>query len=57
MAVTAVSGTNQCAEIASTARGRGIPAPISRHARVHSFSSRAFIGFPWPKKSAGIEGI
>ena len=32
IAVTQVPGTNQCAEIASTARGRGIARPIRLHA-------------------------
>jgi len=32
--VTAVSGTNQCAEMARIARGRGISSPMRRQASV-----------------------
>src|SRR5688572_1700105 len=53
MAVTRTAGTYQWAETASTARGRGSEAPRARQARVYALSCRAFIGFPWPKKSAG----
>jgi hypothetical protein len=34
MAVTAVAPIYQCAEITSTARGRGSASPSARHARV-----------------------
>jgi len=54
IAVTAVTGTNQCAEIDKITRGRGIRAPMETHAEVYSFFASAFMGFPWPKKIAGM---
>src|SRR5689334_23072294 len=56
IAVTAVYGTYQCAEMATTARGFGIDVPMFRHARVYSFSARAFMGLPCPTKIAGRRG-
>src|SRR5580698_10047546 len=52
-AVTAVPGTNQCAEIDRIALGLGRLAPITRQASANS-PPRAFMGLPWPKKIAGI---
>ena len=54
MAVTAVPLMYQCAEIASTARGRGRLAPNARHAAVKRLVSSVFIGLPWPMKAAGM---
>src|SRR5690349_14319900 len=48
---------NQCAEIVSTARGRGNATPNARHERVKSLSSSVFIGEPWPMNAAGIGSI
>jgi hypothetical protein len=42
MAVTAVTGTNQCAETDRIARGRGIEAPTEAHAAVYAFFASAF---------------
>src|SRR5215472_1552396 len=54
IAVTAVPGMYQWAEIASTARGLGVsPAPSAAQARVQGFSCKAFIGLPCPRKTAG----
>src|SRR5690349_3975860 len=53
-AVTAVPGRYQCAETHSTARGRGRSFPRLAQPRVQLFSWMAFIGFPCPKKIAGI---
>ena len=54
IAVTAVPGMYQCAEIARTARGLGTsPAPSVAQERVQIFSSNAFIGLPCPMKTAG----
>jgi hypothetical protein len=44
----------QCADTQRMAFGRGRPAPIATHRSVKGFRSRAFIGFPCPKKTAGI---
>src|SRR5690606_41345804 len=55
MAVTAVIGRYQCAETLNIALGLGSAAPRAAHARAHPLSSIAFIGFPWPKKIAGIK--
>jgi hypothetical protein len=52
--VTAVAPMNQCAEMTSSARGRGNWLPNSRHPLVKPFSSSVFIGLPWPMKTAGI---
>ncbi len=54
MAVTATTSTYQWAEMARIARGRSTAAPKTRHASVHRLWSRAFIGFPWPRKAAGM---
>jgi len=48
IAVTAVSPTYQCAEIARIARGRGPMAALRRQASVCRFASSVFIGLPWP---------
>src|ERR1700758_2540180 len=53
MAVTAVAATYQCAEIASTARGRGSAAPSAAQARVQALACSAFIGLPCPRNTAG----
>ncbi|HJV52338.1 MAG TPA: hypothetical protein VJ652_12795, partial [Noviherbaspirillum sp.] len=45
---------NQCAEMASTARGRGSARPNSRHAAVNRLVSNVFIGLPCPINAAGI---
>src|SRR3982751_3996849 len=55
--VTNVPGTNQCAETASTARGLGSAAPSARKPRDQRLSSIAFIGEPWPMKTAGMRGV
>src|SRR5664279_697896 len=52
--VTAVPGTNQCAEIARIARGLGVRSPMLRHASVYALLEIAFMGLPCPKKIAGI---
>src|SRR5690349_1548913 len=54
IAVAAVLGMNQCAEIARMARGRGTDAPSSRQARVKRLDSSVFIGLPCPMKAAGM---
>src|SRR6185369_6397903 len=54
IAVTAVAWMNQCAEIASTARGRGSARPRARHDWVKTFSSSVFIGEPWPMNAKGM---
>jgi hypothetical protein len=46
----------QWAEIIRMARGRGMERPKARHASVYRLRSRAFIGLPCPKKTAGIGG-
>ena len=53
IAVTAVYGTYQCADIDSTARGFAIDVPMLRQARVYALSARAFMGLPCPTKMAG----
>src|SRR5262252_4747158 len=53
MAVTAVPAMYQCAEIESTARGRGSFAPSAAQPRVQAFVCSAFIGLPCPRNSAG----
>src|ERR1051326_3645624 len=53
MAVTAVAPKYQCAEITSSARGRGSCCPNARHAFVYPFVSSVFIGLPWPTNKAG----
>src|SRR5512135_2741174 len=50
----AVPGTYQWAETASTAVGRGTDRPTAPQASVNAFLARAFIGLPWPRKTAGI---
>jgi len=54
MAVTAVALMYQWADTMRMARGRGIDAPKARHASEDRFRSRAFMGLPWPKNTAGI---
>jgi hypothetical protein len=54
--MTAVPGKYQCAEILSTAFGRGKEAPIAAHAFVYALREIAFNGFPCPKNMAGIRG-
>lgn len=44
----------QCADTQRIAFGFGSFAPIAAHCSVWGFRSRAFIGFPWPKKTDGI---
>src|SRR6185436_10357387 len=56
MAVTQVPGRYQCAETATTARGRGSARPMAAQASVYALRSMAFIGLPCPKKKAGIVG-
>ena len=57
IAVTAVAPMYQCADTVRMARGRGSSVPSARQARVKPFSSSAFIGLPWPMKSAGMRVI
>src|SRR5260370_9666381 len=52
--VTAVSETYQCAEMQRIALGRGSDLPILLQPSVYWLRSRAFIGFPCPRKIAGI---
>src|SRR3954468_10095847 len=54
IAVTAVALMYQCALITRMARGRGAASPNARQAAVYRFTSRAFIGLPWPKNAAGM---
>jgi hypothetical protein len=54
MAVTAVALMYQCAEMTSTARGRGTVSPSTRHALVKRLRSNVFIGLPCPMNAAGI---
>src|SRR4051794_11995329 len=54
MAVTADAWTNQCADTARMARGRGSVAASTAQASVHRFRSRVFIGLPCPMNTAGI---
>src|SRR3569832_2523774 len=54
IAVTALPWMNQCAEIASTAHGRGSVCPNSRHVAVKRLFSSVFMGLPCPMKAAGI---
>src|SRR5690554_2903658 len=54
IAVTQVPWVSQCAEIQSIALGLGRSRAIFRKPETNSFSSIAFIGLPWPKKSTGI---
>jgi hypothetical protein len=54
IAVTALPLMNQCAEIASTARGGGSVRPSSRHVAVKRLFSNVFMGLPWPMNAAGI---
>jgi hypothetical protein len=56
IAVTAVPGTNQCAEITAILRGRGSDAPSAFQARLNGVSVMAFIGLPWPTYTAGKRG-
>ena len=56
-AVTPVPSVYQCAEIATIARGRGSEAPSAFQSSVHLFVTSAFIGLPWPMKSAGIRSV
>src|SRR3569833_2670260 len=51
IAVTALPWMNQCAEIASTAHGRGSVCPNSRHVAVKRLFSSVFMGLPCPKKT------
>src|SRR5678810_1113075 len=54
IAVTAVTFTYQCADTTRIARGLGTLAPKSAHALEKRFRSRAFIGLPCPRNTAGI---
>ena len=56
IAVTAVSGTYQCAEIIRIAFGLG-NAPASRVQASAYRPPSAFIGLPCPKKIAGARGM
>ena len=47
----------QCAEIISTARGRGVVLPSSAHDAVKRFVSSVFIGLPWPMNTAGMRAL
>ena len=53
MAVTAVALMYQWADTMRMARGRGIDAPNAAHASLYRLRSRAFIGLPCPKNTAG----
>ena len=55
--VTAVAPTYQCAEMARIARGTGIDRAASAHAMVCRFGWSAFIGLPWPTKSADMRSM
>src|SRR6188474_1695551 len=56
MAVTQVPGRYQCAETATTARGRGSARPMAAQASVYVLRWMAFMGLPCPKKNAGMVG-
>jgi hypothetical protein len=53
-AVTAQPAVSQWAEMHSTPEGRGSCAVTSRHPRLNSLSSIAFIGDPRPTNNTGI---
>ena len=57
MAVTSVPRVIQCAETHKIALGLGIKAACWRKPATNSFSSMAFIGLPWPKKSTGMRSV
>ena len=57
IAVTAVPGVHQCAEMASIALGLGTESPRRRQACVYWFCANAFIGLPCPKNTAGIRAV
>src|SRR5688500_9764456 len=58
IAVTAVFGTYQWAEMLRTTRGlAGSAAPIADHPFVYELRDSAFIGFPCPTNTAGIRVI
>src|SRR6185295_8473969 len=48
---------SQCADTHSTALGLAIRRAIAAQPRRNSLSSIAFIGDPWPRKSAGVRGF
>src|SRR5438309_114076 len=52
--VTNVPGTYQCAEMLRMAFGSGSIRPSFWKPRLHSLSSMAFIGDPWPTNRTGI---
>src|SRR4030095_1254978 len=54
IAVTAVTFTYQCAEMARIARGGGTLAPKLAQAAEKRFRSNAFIGLPCPRNTAGM---
>src|SRR5574340_1243421 len=54
VAVTAVFGTYQCAEMQRIALGLGSAAPIVVHAAVYVLWESAFIGLPCPTNNAGM---
>src|ERR1700731_1191455 len=54
IAVTAVDPMYQCAETTRIARGLGTDAPNAAQDAVYRLSSSAFMGLPWPRKTAGI---
>src|ERR1041385_8652319 len=56
-AVTNVADRYQCADTQTIAFGFGLVLPIVAHALVHPLLWTAFIGFPCPKKMAGIDFV
>jgi hypothetical protein len=50
----ATAGMYQCAEMQRMTFGRGTDRPIAAQPSVQVFRVIAFIGFPCPKKMAGI---
>src|SRR5688500_3011304 len=54
IAVMRVPGRYQWADMHTIAFGFAVSRPIRDHASVNEFCWIAFIGFPWPKKMAGM---
>lgn len=57
MAVTRVPRVYQCAETASTARGRGNAAATERQPSAYRLRLIPFIGLPWPTKRTGMYAL
>jgi hypothetical protein len=57
MAVTAVPGPYQWAEMQRIALGRGMFLAKAAQPPEYAFVARAFIGFPWPMNIAGMRAF